>query len=301
MSLHSLFKKINTANSDSKHYKKGWININCPYCGKGNQHYHLGYHINNQYFNCWSCGKKPLLKTFHLLLGLPHADLLNLLKTAKKRGKNTTFNNDYETNKKPFKIPPNLYPIKGLPQHKLYLKKRGFNWKSLVKKYNIQGTTVLSQLDNIDLSWRIFIPIYNNNEMVTWQTRGIGTGGLPYIACPKDREKINIKALLYPDITQHTVFLTEGLFDMWKVQEAGFNSVCGFGVNLKPKQIKRLSKKRLVIFYDGDDAGEKEAQKIKDRIEFINNQKVQIAKCPKGKDPGKLTKFQILKILRKFI
>ena len=297
MSLYELFKSVKTAPSNSKHKRPGWINVNCPYCGKNNNHFHLGYHIKGQYFSCFSCGKQSTLRTFNLLLGLPYQDITKLLKSAKSSGSVHGFDTKPTINKKPFILPTNLIPIKGLPQHQEYLKRRGFDWKNLVNHYNIKGTSLLSKMDNIDLSWRIFIPIYDNGDIVTYQTRAIGKSNLPYIACPKDREKINIKSLLFPDEINHTVYLTEGIFDCWKVRQAGFNAICGFGVGLSPQQIKSLSNKRIIIFYDGDIAGRKEAEKIKDRIEFINNQDVLLAACPEGKDPGTLSIKKIQSIL----
>lgn len=300
MSLRELFKGVHVAGSDSKHQRNGWINIKCPYCGKGSEHYHLGFHINHQYFHCWQCGKKPLFKTFDLILGIQHHELTNLLKNAKKGTLKRGFI-EYNKPQKPFKIPPNVKSIKHLKAHKQYLKKRGFIWKELVDKYGIMGTSIISKLDDIDLSWRIFIPIYDDNEIVTWQTRSIGKTNVPYIACSKEREKVNIKNLLYPEEVSHTIFLVEGLFDCWKVRKAGFPGVCGFGVGLSPAQIRLLSNKRVIVFYDGDVAGVVESHKIQDRIEFINDKEVLIAECPEGKDPGDLSIKRIHKILRRFV
>lgn len=297
MSLNKLFKGIQTAPSSSKHNRPGWINIQCPYCRISGK-YHLGYNIANQYFNCFNCGEKPLFKTFIKITGLTVPELKTLLKQAKKGHKSTAIE---DKPKLPFKKPTRLLQLKNCKNHQNYLRERSFNWLRLVKKYHIRATGVLSNLDNIDLSWRIFIPIYFQNEIVTWQTRSIGKSNVPYLACPEQYEKRSIKSLLYPEETNHTVFLTEGLFDCWKVREAGFPAVCGFGVNLKDQQIKLLSQKRVIVFYDGDQAGIDNAKIIKDRIEFITGNYVEIADCPKGKDPGGLTTKQINKILKGFL
>lgn len=299
MSLKDLFKGISLASTGSKHNRPGWINVSCPYCGRGS-HHHLGFNIRNQYFSCFQCGKKPLLKTFVKITGLPPNEILTLLKQAKKGGKSGIYSLDDEVNKKPFEVPSNMIHIGKSKAYKAYLKRRGLNWKNLVREYNILGTSLTSKLDNIDFSWRIYIPITYLGEVVTWQTRAIGKVSIPYLACPEQYEKVNIKDMLYPEESSHTVFLTEGLFDCWKVRAAGYPAICGFGVGLKAKQIKRLAGKRVIIFYDGDNAGNIEREKIKDRIEFITGNEVFIADCPIDKDPGSLSLNQIDKILRRF-
>ena len=178
MSLAQLFKNIDTAPSSSKHRRYGWLNIKCPYCNKGGDHYHLGFHIKRQYFNCWSCGKKPLFKTLKVLTGLPYSEMKEMLKTANKGNLNGISKQQYKDPKVPFKFPPKTKQITKLKHHKEYLKKRGFKPEYLMKKYKIKGTSIISKLDNLDLSWRIVIPIYQNGEAVTWQTRAIGKKGL---------------------------------------------------------------------------------------------------------------------------
>ena len=294
MSLNDLFKNISTASTDSKHSRSGWINLKCPYCRTN--HHHLGFNIKHQYFTCFSCGKKPLIKTLIKLTGLNTHDIINLLKQSKGSYTGTI----KATNKKPFKTPTKLIRLSQSKIHKQYLKHRGFNWKTLTKEYDLKCTR-LSKLDDIDFSWRIYIPIYYLNELVTYQTRAIGKSSVPYLACPKELEIINIKDLLYPEELSHTVFLVEGLFDCWKVRKAGFPAVCGFGAGLEPKQIRKLSTKRVIIFYDGDETGIKKAEEIKNRIEFINGKGVEIATCPKGKDPGNLNSKQITKILKEYL
>ena len=44
-----------------KHYRKGWVNINCCFC-TGNPGYHGGFNLRYGYYNCHRCGAHWLPK-----------------------------------------------------------------------------------------------------------------------------------------------------------------------------------------------------------------------------------------------
>lgn len=294
--MYELFKNLETAPEGSKHKRDGWINIHCPYCNSNN--HLLGFNIYYKYFNCFACGKKPLYKTFNLLLGIPIPEIKELLKQS-FNGEWVPKTPQYEKKKEKFKVPTYAKELDNLPLHKEYLKSRGINWK-ILKTYGVTGTESISSVDDLNLCWRLVIPVKHKGEIVTWQTRAIGERKPVYIDCPKEREIISIKELLYPEIYSHTLVLCEGVFDVWKVRQAGFPAVCVFGVGFKTEQLNLLKDKKLYIFFDGDLAGIEKAEKLKDRIEFITGNYVQIIPCPKGNDPGKLKIKTIRKIMKRY-
>ena len=47
--------------TEGKHCRDGWVNIDCPFCGKDSGKFHLGYSLQDQYLNCWVCGyRRPV-------------------------------------------------------------------------------------------------------------------------------------------------------------------------------------------------------------------------------------------------
>ena len=53
------------ASRKHEHYRYGWIQVCCPFCGDGN--FHLGYNVSKGYFNCYRCGSHGLIETLALI------------------------------------------------------------------------------------------------------------------------------------------------------------------------------------------------------------------------------------------
>lgn len=97
------------------------------------------------------------------------------------------------------------------------------------------------------------------------------------------------------------IVLVEGIFDMLNLQDKGLtNSMCSFGTkNINEEKLSILSMRgvsQVDIFFDGDDAGQNAAIKVKEMCESIglSSRNVYL----RDTDPGALTETQIYKLRR---
>ena len=85
------------------------------------------------------------------------------------------------------------------------------------------------------------------------------------------------------------IIVCEGIFDVWRWREAGFeNAVCTFGAHLTETQYRMLlrSGKDVIWSYDGDEAGLNATKKALEMLRWKVNQWV--INMPDGQDPGSL-------------
>ena len=87
------------------------------------------------------------------------------------------------------------------------------------------------------------------------------------------------------------IIVTEGITDVWRL---GDDSCCTFGKNYKFQQIKLLKKyKKIYIFYDPDEAGQKSAKNLGYELELLGCKTYNIlGEC----DPGDLSNLEINKL-----
>jgi len=120
-------------------------------------------------------------------------------------------------------------------------------------------------LDKIDYKHRILAPVYWNERMVSFQTRAINNNATPkYRACPKDREILHHKNILY-GLQQYwkdrTGICVEGITDVWKL---GLKAFATFGINYKPQQVTEMAKhfNRITIIFDDEPQAQEQAKKL---------------------------------------
>lgn len=296
---------IMTAGAGNKHHREGWMQTACPFCS-GNEGFHLGFNLENHYFNCWRCGFHPSNKAIAAILHIPIRQANKLIREysgayiSKKDAVKAV-----KIKKKALKEPTNLKKIlNGFNSPLIYMKKkRKFTEpqiRLLQKHYKLKCTGAVSSLDNINLRFRIFAPIIWEGKMVSWQTRdSTGKSPLKYIACPKVRELIHHKHVLYnPPERKEVVILVEGIFDVWKLFLSGYPATCGFGVELKTEQILLLKKyKKVILFLDPDRAGQRKEKDIFKTLLFAGVNVAEVLN-PFGVDAGDMTEKQINHVLK---
>lgn len=126
------------------------------------------------------------------------------------------------------------------------------------------------------------------------------SGGIPkYMITPR-----GVKLPLYPMAKpiKGSVILVEGIYDAMNLYDKGLtNAVCIFGTNnINEEKLTMLSISgvdNVDIFLDGDEAGQKAAEKIKGMCEKVNlpSRNIYLADT----DPGALTTSQVEKLKRK--
>jgi hypothetical protein len=173
---------------------------------------------------------------------------------------------DIQIRAKSHKLPSNTGPL--LKAHKKYLIGRKFDVDKLVREWGLLATGPISHLDGISFNRRIIVPILWDNKRVSFQARDItNKHPLRYIACPKARELIHHKHILYgrqQDWTDVGICV-EGVTDVWRL---GGRAFATFGIEYTTKQVHEMAKrfKRIVILFDDEPQAQKQAHLLMKRL-----------------------------------
>ena len=285
-----------------KHCRPGWVNIECPFC-TGNPGVHLGFSLTENYFHCWRCGGKDTIKTLQKLIGCSRGEASRIFREygGKRKPKLPTAVKAQlrPVKKKVFRFPTGTMSLQKF--HRIYLKKRGFDPKELEQEWNLLGTGPVAYLKEGDFKrdyrMRIIIPIHWSGEVVSFQARDVtGRSELKYKACPKDREKIHHKSILYgmDKVEGNKVVVVEGVTDVWRL---GPGSVATFGTAWKEQQLSRLCRfKEVYLMFDNDKAGTKAAEKMRKEL-LAEGIKSEIISVDVG-DPGDLDQVKARKLMK---
>lgn len=257
------FKDFDIPNFDHKHSKNaqiGWVNIQCPFCNDHSDH--LGFNLENYYFNCWNCDYHSVYDVIQALtpfentkeiLKLYDYDILLTEKIEKKLNKELVTK---------IKLPG--FELEKI--HKRYLKNRGLDPLYIEEKYKIRGT-----LNHKNFPFSLIIPIFQQNKLVTYQTRGT-TKEDRYINCLPENEITPIKETIYniDNCNNNFIIITEGVFKVFKL---GDNSCCVFGKNFTHKQIQKFLNYDVIIgAFDPDEAGESGTKKLCNLLDSLGKQ-----------------------------
>jgi len=272
---------------------KGWIGIQCMFCGDTSGSTHGAFNLKYGNYNCWRCGKHPVYKVIAELENCSYKKAFEILKEY-------TSDSLYETEEEVY---ANSLDIRKLAQadkmkkhHRLYLQKRNFDDKKLEKEYGLLGTNIGG-----DYSHRIIAPIIYNKVEVSFQGRTILDIEPRYLACEKEKEVIHYKNILYNlDRVQKNILLVEGITSVWRI---GPGSVASFGSIITTKQtLLLLTKakkydKHIFVCLDPEPSAQKIAQKIVFNIKSIYDKVANIV-LTEDEDPAEMSDRDIL-ILRK--
>ena len=271
----------------SSHCRPGWINIDCPFCGKDSEKWHLGYNLEGKYFNCWQCGSHSIISTLIELTGLSFSKCKKLF-------------NDLEiVFDRKEKIKGKLILPKGIDRleavHKRYLKERNFNFKKLIQLWKIQGLGIAAYLQ-----WRIFIPIIHQGKTVSWTTRSIAHNHkiIRYITAKPEQESIHHKTLLYgEDYCTDTIIIHEGATDVWRT---GCGAVATLGLGYSQAQVNRMvNYKTRVICFDNEKEAQKRAIKLCDDLSVYPGETFNVKLS--GKDAASSPIKEIKELRRRFL
>jgi len=249
-----------------KHCREGWVNTVCPRC-TGNPGLHLGYNLEDNYYVCYRCGYST---TSEMLSKLLKINNYKELKAIIERYDTVTLKKEpvVKMRAKAFKLPSNSEPLQA--NHRHYLEKRNFDPDYLVKTWGLLGTGVYSKLDNIDYKFRIIIPFFWEDQQVSFDSRDItGKDSGRYKACPKDRELIHHKEIVYGKQNEfkENIICVEGPTDVWRF---GNHSFAVSGIKFTPAQIRVISKsvKRVAVCFDDDPQAKVQANKMIAELKF---------------------------------
>jgi len=252
--------------TEGKHYVAGWLTTKCPFCDDPSEH--LSYNIDENYFNCYRCGSHFVDTTISKLINVSEQEARIILKQYGLNLSISTKEPVIRIRTKAHKLPSNTMPLQA--NHKMYLEKRNFDPEYLEKEWNLVGTGPISKLDNIDYKHRIIIPFIWNDQQVSFDSRDItNKHKSKYMACPKDRELIPHKEILYgkQEFWKETGILVEGSSDVWRM---GISSFAVSGIKYTARQVRIIAKtfKRMAVCFDNDPAAISQANKIVAELKF---------------------------------
>jgi hypothetical protein len=282
LSEHNIeFREVGTHH----HTREGWINIDCPRCGSSSGKFHLGINLEGFYANCWRCGSVSVFEIIKELTGVSFTDTKDLQKTRTK---------PLERKYGRLKVPPGLTDL--TPRATRYLESRGFSPRKIIPLWRIKSTPNIGRL-----SYRIWIPIIFQGEVVSWTTRATveGEGIVRYISAQPGEEKLPHRELLYgEDFVRHAIVVVEGPLDVWKFGPGG---VATFGTGYSSTQLLRMSRYPVrTICFDMDSPGRKKADKLVKELQKFPGV-TNLVELETGKDLGSCDKAEIREIRRKFL
>lgn len=242
------------------HARRGWVQFDCPFCGKDTSKFHLGYNARGGYFNCFRCGPHDAVKTVSEMLSIPWKDAQAIVASSGGRIKAPDKAEEPRIKRK-LVLPYGLGPLNNA--HRSYLESRGFNPDEIQDLWNIQGLGVAPPL-----SHRIFIPIFDRaGNMVSWTTRSIGKAELRYVSAKANQELIPHKDILYGEhrvIGYNTICVVEGPISMWAI---GPGCVATCGVGFKREQSKLLARYNTVyVCFDSEKQAQRRATELCDYL-----------------------------------
>lgn len=270
-----------------KNCSPDFINVCCPFCHDTS--WHLGIYITGEYSNCWKCGNHPIKDTLIKILGFNWGEINDLIYEY----------GDYKIlldnlNKRKNEIKEIELPGRGELTISCidYLEKRNFSSVYVKRKYNIYDGWYVG-----DWKYRIVIPVYFKNKIVTFQTRDYtDEQELKYKNLNVEKSIIPIKNILYnlDNCKNNSIGVVEGVFDCWRL---GDNFCCSFGTNLTDFQIKLLSQyKNIYFIFDSEELAQEKAKQHAKKLASIGCNVEVINLELDNRDPAELTAKEVRKI-----
>jgi hypothetical protein len=256
------------------HVTSQWIGVDCCYCSPGQKRFRMGLSMTTRAVNCWTCGVHRYFPTLLTLTGLRPDELADRLGGIDfRRGEERKVGGKVV-------IPAGVEPLlMGPPNHREYLRGRGFNAVEIAKLWDVRAIGPCGGR----LNWRLWIPVHVHGEVVSWTTRAVGGQEPRYVNAEPSQEVMPIKSVLYGlDYCRHAVVVTEGPTDVWRI---GPGAVCTFGVNYTTPQVLQLAKFPVrVVFFDA--AAEARGAKLANELAALGGGKTYHVSNAECKDPG---------------
>jgi len=173
-----------------------------------------------------------------------------------------------------------------------YLEDRGFDVDYIEDKYGLQ-----SILKSKYYKQRIFIPIYVNGEVVSFQGRDVTDEKIAkYKNCEPEWESTSIKDTMYNmDTVTDYALVVEGVTGVWSF---GDGCVCTYGTNYTKAQLNLLRKLSSVfVLFDWTDRNAiKMSEKLCEELSMFGVNAIHLEPVDlDAADPGEMTEEDIQK------
>ena len=235
--------------TSGKNISRGWIGVNCPFCGEQNNH--CGINLDTKRYSCWVCSQTgTLAKLVGVLLKLTYGQANTII--DKYRG--FFYEAPVRELSEEIILPTYLTDLTKVGRK--YLHDRGFDPDEIIRKYGVKESNVFSKIKLDDMVWdfkcRIYIPIIMNREVVTYTGRDWTDKQDPrYRNAPIEVSTKETSECVYNiDSVSDRVLIVEGPTDVWKL---GDEAIATLGVKFSHAQIATILKKQIkkaVILFD---------------------------------------------------
>jgi len=273
-------------NIEYKQEVDGWTNFPCPFHDNGQRGFKAGFNHSGNYVYCWVCGSNQLEKVISELLHISFYEAKKVLLEYSTESRIIQKTNKKAKGKKI--ILPG-YPIERNDKAFRYLENRNFDPFVLIHHYHILWPGILGEY-----SFRIIIPIYYKNQLVSFQARSIYSkekcselGILRYKNYPIELGLVNIKHILYnlDNCLEYWLVVVEGVFDCWRLGPKNIASV--MGTSMPEEQIILLANrfKKVIFLFDNENEAQLRAKKYGERLAGLGIE-VEIFNPEFEHDPG---------------
>lgn len=249
--------------TSGKNISRGWIGVNCPFCGE--QNHHCGVNLDTKRYSCWVCSQTgTLVKLVGVLLKVNYGKANRVIDDY--RG--FYFEAPVRELSEEIILPTHLSDLTKVGRS--YLENRGFDPDEIVRKYKIKESNLFSKIKLEERVWnfkcRIYIPIIMNREIVTYTGRDwTGKQDPRYRNAPIEVSTMETSECVYNiDSVTDRILIVEGPTDVWKL---GDEAVATLGVKFSHAQIATILKKNIkkaVILFDS--AAEQSAALLADAL-----------------------------------
>jgi hypothetical protein len=234
------------------HAHHGWVQVDCPWCGRNSGKFHLGIALGNYRCSCWRCGAHRLIDVLTELTGADHKTCRAVINGLEVRFADVWPKPRTGT----LQLPKGVGHL--LPIHEQYLRNRGFDPVELAERWHLQGIGGTGE----PCSWSIFIPIEFHGSVVSWTTRKINEKAhRRYYTAQPEQEHVAANGLLFgEDLCRHGAIVTEGPFDAMRI---GPGATATMGTHVSQAQVNRISRySRRIICFDAEPEAQKRAKQL---------------------------------------
>lgn len=263
--------KVDFAQPGEHHHTRAdWVQLKeCPGCESDN--YHLGFNLVGRYFVCWRCGGMNTIRVL-TSFGADRKTIAEFFSGLEIPNANS---------RPPGKLKEPLRRGPLLKAHRAYLRERKYDPQEIVRVWNVEGIGVAA-----DLAWRLYIPVTERGQRVSWTTRALGNRGQRYVSASQEQEALPHKHCIYGgDIARHTLVIVEGPTDAWRI---GPGAGALFGTAFTPAQVRKISQYpyRFILF-DNEPVAQMQARSLAEQLVSFPGETT-ILECD-AEDPGSMS------------
>lgn len=245
---------IQIAPQEHRHAREGWINFDCPFCGKGTGKFHMGFNEKRKNFTCWRCGGHKMFATLKALFEESDGKTKYYMKCL--LGDRVLPKHKEEKTRKLI-LPKRIGDLQ--QPHIRYIRSRGFNYLDLIRLWDIKG--IGFSPSQPQMSWRIFIPIIVGGRMVSWTSRATKPRMKRYKTAMASESLQDVRSLLYgQDHVVNEIVVCEGIFDAWRI---GPGATATLTTSYTQAQVNLISQVPVrVICFDNEPRAQMQAHKL---------------------------------------